>query len=617
MPRLVGSLDVPNFSFPCLATPALELLTQSDAGLSKIVVIVAPTGYGKTVLMASWCERLQEANSHTFWVCLDERDKQITPLFARIERQLFAEATSLNPFEAVHESDLPVDQRIENILHAIRAIPGESYLFIDNLQFCEDEALAPLLRALLDETPESFHLVIAGLQEPPLSLGRATLEGKVCRIGFLDLALRESEVKALLGKALAQKIGDVGVARIVELSEGWPAAVRLMQIVLNNEADSEAVIRGFAGSDVDLAEMLNRQVLERLGDKFRRFLLEVSQLRTFNEEMCSYALGYADSAKYIQQLLHNNLFIIPLDRNRTKYRLHGLFGGFLKTEARKVLPVERIKQVLIKASEWCERNKEFADAIDYATSAGSLVHAAAILDRVAASFVRDRGDLSKFISWVEQLRESSVALEWETEFWYLWALVFHRRYEFATRQLGPLRNRLENGEVSKQDDRYADYVRRLEIISITIDTYTDNLSEADARAVSWLEASLEDDPFDVATIATAAGIYGACHFEFALARKHFGIAQARIAQAQSIYGEAWVTAASCFVGLHEGKFSETYEIAERIVAKVCANTGQAPVLQWLLVARLNWARILRPNAIWKSPWKMPLCMVWLTAQRLV
>lgn len=571
----LGRLEPPHFAFPLVPTAALTRLTAPGSSPAKLLVISAPTGYGKTVLQTALFKHAVGQGTQAYWLGLDERDLTTEAVLALLEHCFFDSVGVLEPSSAMHESDDPPEDRVDALLAHLAAQTGETLLFIDNLSFCEDESLRVVLEALVFRTPDTFRLVVAGNRDLPINLARAKLEGKLLQIGFADLALDESEIETLLGKSLCERLGPEAPRQIRRQTEGWPAAVRLMQIILSNASAPRETLKAFSGTDEDLAEMLNRQVLDGFDTGQRRFLLEIAQLRTFGAPLCEAITGDADSGRHIERLLRQNLFVIPLDRNREWYRLHGLFREFLAGEARRTVSASRRREIALRAADWCEQHGQWADAIDYTLSADAFDAAADLLERVASRFVRDRGDLRRYIGWIEHLQQAEVEVGWEAAFWYVWALVFHRRYETARRQVERLADRVESSEVAAEGaEQRQELLRRIEIIRVTIATYTDHLRESHALGRAWLAERGADDPFDVATVASAVGIHHNAHFEFAAAREAFRVAQASIAQAESAYGLEWVTLLSTMTPMLEGDYGQAYETLSAALTRARSSLGE-------------------------------------------
>ena len=561
MTSRAGRLEPPNFSFSLIQTRALTRLMGNVGDLGKLTLIAAPTGYGKTVLQTALCRHLQSQGVLTHWLGLDERDQTVDAVLTLLERSFFDSADPLEPSPALHQSDEPPDERIDRLIAELSRRKETCVLLIDNISFCDDETLRPLIDALVFQTPAHFSLIIAGTREPPMSMARAKLEGKLTSIGYADLAMGDAEIRALFGQRLCEQLGDDALRLVARQTEGWPAAIRLMQIILQSAVHPLETLKAFSGADEDLADMLNRQVLADFDASGRQFLLEIAELRSFCVPLCLHATANAEAAEHVARVLRQNLFIIPLDRNRTWYRLHGLFREFLMGEAERTLSRERRQAVLLRAAEWCEQSGHWSDAVDYVLSAEAYGVAATMLERVAPRFVRDRGDLRRYIGWIERLYRAQADIGWEAEFWYVWALVFHRRYEAARQQVEHLVERVEEAGAGLDNaGAHQELIRRIEIIRVTIATYTDHLREAQARGRTWMAARRADDPFDVATVASAIGVSNCAHYDFAAARETFREAQSSIAQSDSAYGVAWVTALSAMVWVHEGDFAQAYPV---------------------------------------------------------
>ncbi|GAC1623403.1 MAG: hypothetical protein NVS9B10_08370 [Nevskia sp.] len=554
--------EPPFFAFAAVKTQACHALTAGPVPPARLVSVTAPTGYGKTVLLTALHEHYRSSGASCRWVSLEDRDITVERLLTRLEAVLGIDPDIVDPVQALHEGDEPVDQRIASLLEAIACTPQPTVLFIDNLGYCGDGTLNRVLDALVFRTPSWFYTVVAGTSLPPFNAARARLEGRLWDAGLTQLSLKPPEIEELLGPALCARLSAKALAALVAQTEGWPAAVRLMQIILSGSQDPERSLCQFSGADQDLAALLNRQILGGLDERLRRFLLEIAPLRVFSVPLCRQATGDEAAAAHIDALLRDNLFVIPLDRNRSAYRLHALFREFLLGEAERQRPLAQRRDVLRRAAEWCEQNGQWHDAIDYALATDSMPLAAAILERVAAMFVRDRGDLNQYIEWVEKLHAAGADCGWEADFWYVWALVFHRRYEYARGQTERLAARIER-EQAAAGAGAQDIVaikRRIDILRIVLATYTDRLAESHAHAVAWLAQQQPlDDPFNVATVASAASIHLANAHRLVEARKLHRVAQSHIAQTQSEYGVGWVTLIGAMIAIQEGEFALAYQ----------------------------------------------------------
>lgn len=570
-----GKTEPPSFSFAFVRTRMLEALTGEPLPVAKLTTVVAPTGYGKTVLATAMFDHFRAAGVHCWWIALDDRDTSVERLLGLLEAALGGTEAQIHPTQALIRGDEPLENRVDALLDTVARLPDPALVCIDNLGYCTDETLGYLLDRLVFRTPSSVRFLVSSTDAVPMNLARAKLEGRLREVQLAELGLRAQDVRELFGAELCAQIGDAAVEAIVRQTEGWPAAVRLVQIILtSSDQPSEALAR-FSGADGDLSDLLNGQVLAGFPPAARNFLLEIAPLRSFCVELCRHATGDDSADAHLAMLLRRNVFVIPLDRNRSWYRLHGLFREFLIEEAQRRLPAEHRRAVLARAAEWCERGGHWQDAIDYALAAGSADLASAMLERVAARFVRDRGDLRQYIDWIETLRRDGHEVGWEADFWYVWALVFHRRYDTARQQNQRLASRLDTEVAAGRDAaQLAELKRRVEVIRTCVDTYTDRLADAQEHALAWLAARGADDPFDVGTVACAAGISLSAAHRFVEARQAMRSAQAAIVQADSAYGSGWVAALSALVAIQEGDYAAVHNDLLAALARARAALGE-------------------------------------------
>lgn len=556
--RQIGLNVAPSFMFRAVQTAALADL-DGPGGLDKLVAIVAPVGYGKTVLMSSLFARLQARGQHCFWISLDERDTSIERVLARCEATAYRRSEQLHPTQALFRGGAPLETRIDGLVSAASNYPAPCFIFFDNLNSCTDEALARLLDRLVFETPPSVHLVFSSTSELPLNLARAKIEGLVRQVDYVELSLSNAETADLLGRELSAAIGTAGVEAVRRQTEGWPAAVRMMQIILSGADRPQTALKAFSGSDEDLAAFLNRQVLSGFSPELREFLLDIAPLSSFCVDLCNHATGCLQAEEHLSLLLRRNVFLIPLDRNRTWYRLHGLFREYLLGQAQNALSPARRQQVLERAAEWYRKGAYWREAIDYSIAAGDYKRAASLLDCTATIFVRDAGDIPQYIAWVEAVRQHQRGLGWDVEYWYVWALLLHRRYDSSRQQLQRLLRRIERANGAGQEaGRLGNLKRRLDITLVCVDIFGDQLADAQRNAARWLEGNGMDDPFNVTAARCTQSAYFASAFLFAEAREAVQAAQLAAYQIQSGYTRGWIIALNALPSILEGNYAQIH-----------------------------------------------------------
>lgn len=551
--------EPPQYTFRPVATRALAELGDG-AQRHKLVAIVAPMGYGKTVLMSALHARLVARGERCYWTTLDERDLHVQDLLQHLERHSSRYGSVPHPTQALFRGDESLDTRIDALLRIASERGGGFTAFIDNLHFCTDPQLGPLLERLVFDTPDDARFVISSTAALPLHLARAKLEGRVRQIGYADLSLDLAGVADLLGPGISAALGSEHLQAVLNQTEGWPAALRMMQLALAGSPEPRALLQQFSGSDEDLVALLNRQVLQGLPAALREFLLAIAPLHGFDAALCAHATGDGEAQAHLDWLVQHNVFMVPLDRSRQRYRLHGLFRQCLQGEARQRADADaRSRRVLERAAQWCEQQGQFRDAVEYALAAQALPLAARILDQAAPGFVRNRGDLPQYLAWARTLLDHGATLGWEAEYWYVWGLALAQRYDEARHQLERFAGRIRRSRRAGPAAAAIRQVeRRLDIVRMCIAVFTDALDDADHQAAGWLDHAAAEDPFDMTVARCIRSIHASSVYRFVDARAAVVAAQSSASQTRSDYAQGWLVALAQLPTILEGQYAKAY-----------------------------------------------------------
>lgn len=570
-----ASYTPPDFMFRPVRTRLLENLLHKPGSWPKLLGIVAPVGYGKTVLMSELHAALRRAGEHCYWIGLNERHASVDHVLNSLQSARGAEA-EIDPTQALMRGDEPIERRIDDMVERIASLAFPVTIFIDNLNSCTDAGLGGFLDALLFRTPPSIRFVWSSTTVLNFNVGRAKLAGLMREVGYGELSLDDSETRALLGPELERRIGDAGVEAVHHQTEGWPAAVRMAQIVLAEAPHPLAALEALSGIEEDLSALLTRQVVSGFPASLREFLWRLAQLRTFSAALCQAALGCSDVDAHLAFLLQRNVFMIPLDRKRSRYRLHSLFREYLLEEARRNLPAETCRAIQERAADWHEQRGDWHDAIDYALDASADVRLRRLLDRAARHFVREQGDVTRYIAWVEQVLHRGAAIGWETHFWYVWALIFQRRYEYGVRQHEILMRRL--AEAATDGPPPEDLKRRMDHLRICIDLFSDRFADAYQGIQHWLVAHASNDPYSIASIGCMKSICLAGEFKLPQAWEALRTAQPVLLQIGGADTVGWSSLIQGILLVEGGDYGSARQELAAGLARLRQSRGDDSVL---------------------------------------
>jgi LuxR family maltose regulon positive regulatory protein len=537
----------PSFAFEAIASRALVQLLAAEP-FPRLVTVVAPPGYGKTVLLGSLHREFLGRGRRCLWLQLDDRDADLSSLLYRLRLSLAQAGVALpdeisGPQAAFHDPHAPAD----SMLRLLTQLPDTTLLFIDNLGFCTDPALGPFLSRLLFGPDSGLRLVLSSTDEMPFDTVRAKLE-----LGALEFRARHLSFDRAGTASLLQQAG-IGVTsthdldRIVAQTEGWPAAVRLLQVLLVAElgaedgasgaADIAGVLQRFSGDQADMARVLTQRVLVRFDPEIVRFMVEISLLREFNADLAAHMTGQAAARQWLDMLVSRNVLTFPLDSSRRWFRFHTLMREFLLAEAGELLSSARRRELLERAAHWHKVRGDNVTAIDIALEAGATTLAQEILDRIAHVVVGGQGQMHVMTQWVDRLVQAGIEPSLEAHAWYVWALCDSLQYERARLALDDFDRRVAADPVMAGA---AAAQTRLMFLRMVLNVFIDRLDAAHEQATGWLALGESGDALTVATIISIAGIAEIDRGELSAARLRMEHARSVIDRSDSAYGLAWV-----------------------------------------------------------------------------
>jgi len=398
-----------------------------DRGLedrSRVTVLSAPPGYGKTVAVAGWLE--SRALDHA-WLSLDVADNDLT----RFVRYLVAALRAVRP-EVGNATDglfgpgvsPSVDLIGATLLDEIAASDDPFVLILDDYHVIGADPIHRLVRFLIERAPPFAHLVLLTREDPPLPLARLRAHGRLVELRADDLRYTKPEASGYLAEALPAELDPEQLARLLERTEGWIAGLQLAAISLRDRADAGALIRAFGGSQRFVFDYLADEVLGRVDEDLRSFLVKTAIPERFTVELCRELTGREDADALLERAERANLFLVALDGERRWYRYHRLFADYLRSQ----LGEDERRQLHERAAEWFEHAGLESEAIDNALAADSPDRAIHLVER-AARPAFEAGELATLLGWLEALPPDRVAASPELTALHAWAL-------FETGQVG-------------------------------------------------------------------------------------------------------------------------------------------------------------------------------------
>ncbi|HET6938824.1 MAG TPA: LuxR C-terminal-related transcriptional regulator, partial [Nocardioides sp.] len=357
----------------------------------RLTLVSAPAGFGKTTLLAAWAAASAAAGRPVAWVSLEETEQEPASFWTYVVTALdtAAPGVGVGVLPLLQAPDPPMEPVLATLINALGALTEGVDLVLDDYHLADRPEIAGAVAFLLEHLPPLVHLVIGTRADPALPLARLRARGELVEIRAADLRFTVDEVAAYLNGVARLDLDPPEIATLESRTEGWIAALQLAALSLQGRDDAVGFIAGFAGDDRYVVDYLVEEVLGRLPDAERTFLLHTSILDRLSGSLCDAVTGGSDGKAVLESLERSNLFVISLDDSRHWYRYHHLFADVLQAHLLDERPDE-IAGLHRRAAEWYGAAAEPVPAVRHALAAGDVEQAADLVERSVIDMLRQR-----------------------------------------------------------------------------------------------------------------------------------------------------------------------------------------------------------------------------------
>lgn len=433
-----------------------RLIERLEAGVlaSRLTLISAPAGFGKTTLLSDWIQGAAlPASAHggrptrprSAWLSLDEGDNDPVRFWSHV---LAALRTIPSLRDAgIGESALsmldspqppPIEAVLTDLINEFVELPGSTagragagpatgpsaqrtgldgqvVLVLDDLHVIANPQIMGALGFLLDNMPPRLHLVVATRVDPPLPLSRLRGRGQLIELDAADLRFTPDEAAALLNQVMGLRLSSQDLSALEARTEGWIVGLQMAAHALqgtastgdNDSAPVSEFISDFAGSHRYILDYLTDEVLLREPPRVQTFLLQTSILQRLCGPLCDAITGAQDGQQMLERLEAANLFIVPLDNQRHWYRYHHLFAGLLAKRLQN-LHAGDLPELHRRASAWHESEGTIEEAIAHAICAEDHERAARLVEQHAVQQMMSHRRESTLAEWLAALPQDLV-----------------------------------------------------------------------------------------------------------------------------------------------------------------------------------------------------------------
>lgn len=402
--------------------PRSQLIGQLNDGLgagvqgfsTRLTLVSAPAGFGKTTLVATWLAQLEsgegaESGVDIAWLSLDENDNDPVRFLSYLVAALQKVVPGIGA-TTVGELQSPDTPATDVVLTLLLNKIGENgkpvILVLDDYHQIANPAIHQSLIFLLDYMPPLLHLLITTRSDPPLPLAQLRAAGALVEIRAADLRFSDGETAVFLNQLRQLGLPQDSVLLLARRTEGWIAGLHLAALSLQNHQDKAGFIASFAGTSRFIMDYLVDEVLQQRPAGTGQFLLQTAFLDPLCASLCDMVTGREDSQVILELLEEANLFVTALDDARVWYRYHPLFADVLLARLDTAQQAQ-LPEWQRRAAGWYASHGVSEEAIRYALAANDFEGVARLLEQVATTMLHQGASVS-LIRWLNAMPEEVI-----------------------------------------------------------------------------------------------------------------------------------------------------------------------------------------------------------------
>lgn len=328
-----------------------RLLAALDRVLvTRLGLVVAPPGAGKTTLMAHWAHTV---GADVAWLRVEREDEAPGRLVDRLAQALG------------EVLDLPAGtSSLDELAVAIERRTAPLVLVLDDVHTIAGSPAEAAVERLLLLAPVHLHVLMGSRRRPGFNLVRSELPTAVLVTGE-DLAMRAPEVQQLFRDIYAVPLGADDAAALARRTAGWPAGLHLFHLATAalGATERRTAVAALAQRSRYAEEYLAHEVLQTLPGQLRRFLTRTSVLTTLTSDRCDALLGTPGTSRRLLNELERLTSAVTRDGDGVRFRCHEALRRHLETQLREQLGSTQATRWWQQAARVCEQDGAPAEAL--------------------------------------------------------------------------------------------------------------------------------------------------------------------------------------------------------------------------------------------------------------
>lgn len=337
-----------------------------------LMIITAPSGYGKTTLLNSFLKK--QAYARILWLALGQEVVDEVWVWKILCEKCCEVNTELG--QKLREMGLPKSAQETDYIRDIICsyIRDPVCLVIDDFQECNSSNINRLLTRLTYDRIPDFHIVLVSRIYPELPYEELFLRGYCATVDQVDLSLSREETEEIF-RINGITLGRSESEALYEYTDGWISAVYL--------ALYEYSRNGSMGTFTSASHLLKTAIFDKLSPVLQELYVKLSLFDSFTLQAAVY-IAETDILPSVLTEAVETYGFMQYNPVTGKYRMHSL----LRMVASRELERRHIdkKYIYSRGGEWYERSEEYMEAVAAYRNAGNY---RAILKLLSTGNIQD------------------------------------------------------------------------------------------------------------------------------------------------------------------------------------------------------------------------------------
>ncbi|MEU4343407.1 LuxR C-terminal-related transcriptional regulator [Nocardia sp. NPDC023852] len=377
--------EIPSLPFAPIARTDIyaDIDTVTRACNGRVLLISAPAGSGKTVLLTDWAARRSshpECEREVAWLTITEGLSDPAALWTAVSKRFRIATPPRRPGPATADP--------AHLIDALSARTSPAVLVLDDAHLISDQLALAGLEYFLHHAPPALTTVLCARFAPPIRWHVLDLPSRLTRWGSSELAFTPDQVRALCGEHGCE-LTDTELDTLVALTRGWAALVRIAATHLAAYPDDHAAaLTVLARPPHAVSDFLVGELVDALPPTLRQFLTYTSVPVSFTEKLADEFVG-GGAGHCLYELDRISFPIVSAVRdNAVWFTYHPMLRAYFLAQIDRLGPELR-SDLQMRAAQWLRAAGLPRDALPHLLAGPNQRHLGEFLSECALTMILD------------------------------------------------------------------------------------------------------------------------------------------------------------------------------------------------------------------------------------